>query len=263
MSVKAIGYAASVGKTSVNQDSFLCDNKKGVYGVFDGVGQSFRPEKGSELASVIFRNAAQELGSMERDDQLVAPWLCQTMQSAHDAVTSIGSSTTASLIVICDDFLDPNLLTLNVGDSRVYGFKRDQQRLYQITSDDSFAKDSRLDNVESQQDMTQSMEMMFRFRHVVSRALGVDSTGKKIQLGELVPSVYPLENFDAFLLTTDGVPDNLSSREILNTLLTPGVSPAEIPDLLINAALKRSEDLEHIRHKKDDITAVYVTIEHA
>lgn len=255
-------FGASIAKRDPNQDAYFAYPTQGMFGVFDGVGGSPNSQNASKEAVGIFFEAAKEFHSLERDKDLVGPWLCQKMIEAHDKILRMSGATTASVMVICEDVVESSIVILNVGDSRVYGFNKEKQLLKQLTIDDTgfgvgpeVAK--RLDEIEKAEDVTNSLEMPFRFRNVIGKALGEGS------ILPLRPVAFPLNDFDSFLLTTDGVHDNLSVREILNILLDPNLKNTEIADEVVEAALARSEDLQHVRSKRDDITAVYVTIERA
>lgn len=258
MRVTCNGYGASVGKVTPNRDAFFCNPIKGMFGVFDGVGDEYNTEKASREAARLFSNSADNLGSMDRDDQFVGPWLCEQTLANHGQIKfTYSAETTATVMVVCANIDEPNICVMNIGDSRIYGFNKGRGILSKLSVDDSFVLDyPHFDDVETKEQLSDSELAIFKnSRHIIQRAIG------GINLGEVETQSYPIENYGAFLLTTDGIHDNLTTKEILDILMTPNASEETIVNNLIQAARDRSNLLSHLRSKHDDCTAVYVTIE--
>lgn len=261
MNITCNAYGTSVGKETPNRDAFFCNPLKGFFGVFDGVGNLHNTEKASREAARIFSNAAQQLGSLERDDRYVKPWLCELMATAHGQIKftySVGphkAETTATVMVVCADKDEPNIAVVNVGDSRLYGFNRKNQTVSRLTRDDSVVQQyPHFDDVEHENELSPAELIIFtHMRRVISNAIGGPS------YTAVEAHSYPIEGYDGFLLTTDGVHDNLTTKEIGRIVFSSG-SEEETVKTLIESARNRSERLDHLRSKPDDITAVYVTI---
>lgn len=250
--------AKTLAKQEPNQDAWLLDYNRGVMAVFDGVGGSWQGQDASNKAKEAIQELAISLPAInERRFDEVGKLICETLLRVNNELieTNNGSQTTASVMVFCEDFKEGlGAVIVNIGDSRIYGWRNnDTQQLVQLTHDDSAFPDPRLDHVESRSEMTKSMEMAFRFRNVISRALGDKN------LGELKPMVVFAEDLDGFLLTTDGVHDNLSHTKLFDTLLS-GRFYISIADKIIGVAKEESQNTKNLRHKKDDMTAVVVPL---
>lgn len=248
-------FAASVGKTTPNQDAFVCETSKGLFGVFDGVGSVPNSDKASQLAAKAFSNAAKELKSLERDENIVGEWLKEVLLSANwDVKIHSGSQTTATIAVLCDDIVEPSVCVVNVGDSRLYGFNIKEQRLDKISKDDSLVlKYPKFDDVELECELSYEEYIYFRDqRNIITKVLGAGD------LSTVGVKFHPIEDLDGLLLTTDGIHDNLTSKEILEVLTNPNITESQKANVLVQKAKDRSNNLAHLRSKHDDITAVYV-----
>lgn len=244
-----------------NQDAWLLDYERGVMAVFDGVGGSWEGHEASGKAKTAIAELAISLPSInERRFSETGKLICDTLLRVNEELvtTGHGSQTTASVIVFCEDLLEGlGAVIVNVGDSRIYAWTNNgTQKLIQLTQDDSAFPDPRLDHVEVESQMTKSMEMAFRFRNVITKALGDKS------LTELTPTVVFTENLNGFLLTTDGVHDNLSHAKLFDTLLSGirGWVQISIADKIVGVAKTESDNLKNLRHKNDDITAVVIPL---
>lgn len=255
---------ATIGKREPNQDAWLLDYDRGVMAVFDGVGGSWQGQDASNKARMAIQELAISLPPInQRRFDEVGKLICETLHRVNHEliVNNNGSQTTASVMVFCEDLTEGlGAVIVNIGDSRIYAWRDNgTQQLIQLTHDDSAFPDPRLDHVESRSEMTNSMEMAFRFRNVISKALG-DST-----LGELKPVVVFAEDLNGFILTTDGVHDNLSHAKLFDTLLSAIQDTIEsfqisIAEQIVARAKKESEDTKNLRHKNDDITAIVVCL---
>ncbi len=254
--IRFLGRGATQGKNEANQDNFLyLAEPAGVFGVFDGVGGSRNGEGASNLTASTFEQESKNLVIIaDRSAEYTKLWLIDSMERANSWIKKMfEGSTTASVLTFFMDNNELKAAIINVGDSRVYGFNKEKELLQPLTNDDNWLPERRLDFVESKSDITKSMEAPFFMRNRITRAVGDG-------YGTLEVSFESASQFDGFLLTTDGIHDNLSHREITNILMNPELRPETIAQALIAAAVARSGDYEHIRKKRDDMTAIYVTV---
>lgn len=255
------GSGASIAKHDPNQDAFILNAVDGLFAVFDGVSGSEQGQVASNFAAETFSERCKELPPInKRKINPTREWVCSVLQSIHDEIllTESKSQTTASVIVICNH-PDEELagVIINVGDSRIYSWNIHEPRMIQLTKDDNAFPDRRLDHAQGKDEMTNSMSLAFRFRHVITRSIGHEN------LGDLVSNVVFLENLDGLLLTTDGVHDNLGFSKIFDTVLSCVRNPDGPSGALVitELAKEESENLQNWRSKKDDITAVFIEID--
>lgn len=145
------------------------------------------------------------------------------------------------------------------GDSRVYRLRDGGFQC--LTLDHSLRSHDRreatraqlsLDMAESADDLQGRDREAFRHRNVVASCLG-NRTSPEVDYQET-----SVMKGDIFVLTTDGVHDNLTYQEIGDTIETSGKK--EIAAKLVERARKRSLE-DHFRSKPDDITAAVMLIE--
>ncbi len=260
-----ISYAATSAKNNPNQDAYICDPGSGLFAVFDGVGGSNEGAAASNAIKEIFEKHNDERQKFgENYLQQTKAWFTEKLERAHIFIKqNFDGSTTASILVVCPRYPGSSRLEAiftNVGDSRIYAINKSSQQLILLTRDDTSFRDVRLDNIENRDEITQSMEVSFKFRNMISKAVG-DAGTPNLEIIETEVLSYALDNFDGLLLTTDGVHDNLSHREILNILMDPIASNNHtIANKIVEAAKNRAKDLGHVRHKEDDTTAVYIKL---
>jgi len=263
--------AASESHSERNEDAVLCDKERGIFGVFDGLGG----HQAGEVASSIARDCvAQRLRSIsenanaEEVEQTMIQALAETNEKIKDEElkdeTLRGMGTTATVVYLTKAG-DKNVAVVgHLGDSRAYVFSR-EKGLNQITLDDGIFRDlvedeesafllqKKISNAEIIEDLTPEEQTAFKSRNIVKAALGKGEPEIKIY-------TIPFEAGKSLILTSDGVHDNLTEREIQEIL-----EKFDEADLrarhLIEAAAARSRDQEHLRAKADDMSAVVVNAE--
>ncbi|MDE1154474.1 MAG: protein phosphatase 2C domain-containing protein [Acidobacteriaceae bacterium] len=213
-----------------NQDSFALDDALGLYVVCDGMGGAAGGEVASGLATQTFMaTARQELmlpggsGNVEwiRNAVLRATLAANRavrMRAEYDARYRGMGTTLVSAQVTGD-----HLTLVNVGDSRGYLVRGGTA--HQLTADHSYVAESvRLGMMTPLEASTSSMQS------VITRAIGVEE--------DVMPDLFeePLQEGDAFLLTTDGLTRHVPDTEIARILSTPHQSAMEGCRLLIEEA---------------------------
>ncbi|MEW6407674.1 MAG: PP2C family serine/threonine-protein phosphatase [Patescibacteria group bacterium] len=91
------------------------------------------------------------------------------------------------------------------------------------------------------------------FRHIVSgNALGIKDAEPHIV-------AYDVEAGDRYLVSSDGVHDNLTDEQIIQIMIKRG-RPEEIAKNLVLASKRISQDHKNPRAKEDDMTAIIVEV---
>ena len=198
-----VGSATHVGQLrKINQDAIVTEG--GIFGVADGMGG----HQGGEVASAV---AVEVLG---QGMPTATPAGFETAVNAanravyeqgqaRDDLAGMGTTLVAIAEVIVDD--EPNLVIVNVGDSRGY-LLRDRD-LVQITEDHSLVADL----VRAGRITAEEAEHHPR-RNIVTRVLGLDDTVRVDQF-----AVLPFEG-DRFLMCSDGLTNEVSAADITATL---------------------------------------------
>lgn len=255
-----------------NEDAVLAVPESGLFGVFDGMSI---PAGGERAASRARDALANELRyfplTVPRDEAERA--LAAALQKANQAVqeerqrdrwrSKIG--TTASVVFIRRDQEQRRYAAIgSAADSRVWVFHADGV-LEQATTDnvsaatpphrreDTHALQQRLNDVVKEDEMDPLERGMFYFRNAVRHEIGDESFNPVVSSRFLEPS-------DVILITSDGIHDNLTSKEIA-TILAKTSNVHESAEALIKAARERSRDEGHLRAKPDDMTAMIVEIQ--
>lgn len=202
-----------------NQDSFDIDQRAGVAMVADGIGGLSQGDKASQLARDFLM---ERLGGFDSQDpeavkQQMSQALIEASSKINSAVYKSGTTTTAVKFIKSSEGLVA--IIGHVGDSRAYLIRN--RKVFRMTEDDSTLTTSnlspeekkriqqKLDNIQSSQDIDNSEEARYwSQRHIITQFLGKEKTIK--------PHVYGInvKDRDMLLLTTDGVHDNLTGREI-------------------------------------------------
>ena len=254
-------------KGKPNQDAHFANAQRGIAGVLDGMGG----HKGGAEASKIGKSMETTL-------------LSKTPTSVEDAKENIrvafsmaqenilynarkpeleGMGTTGTIVQIVDNPDGTQTAVMgNVGDSRAYIFRGG--KLEAITIDDSSftmgkpyeeakATQARLSNIV----INNSAEAAeyFALRNRVGSALGSKDG--------ITPNIYTvnLHAGDKLILTTDGVHDNLTDRDIEAVMRIHTDPEAAVKRLTENAKTISEIGKEgYQRSKRDDITAVVVEI---
>lgn len=260
--------AASEKHPENNEDSFITLQRKGVYGVFDGMGGlSAGDEASAQAARTVSRYF--ETHTVTTNRILVEDMLVEAALEAHAAVRKdlfdVEAGTTAAFAQVYMSENEGVMLAsiLSSGDSRVYlmqagvlecltvdhnASRRDmgedfaaeqQRRLDEYTGTVGFA--------------SQNDEQAFGSRNEIGGALKSDDTTLDYDVNTF--EVFP---GDTLLFTTDGIHDNLTRTEIEAIMVS---IPGEVPvaQKLVARARERANE-NHRRSKKDDMTAVIVKI---
>lgn len=246
----------SSGKTDTgrtrknNEDSYLVDDDRGLYAVADGIGG----HEGGEVAS---RMAIEGLSQIIQERFSVSDAPAHGISAEGDAVKSalnhaftlvnktirqaaagnpalfhMGTTMTAIL------FREKTVYLAHVGDSRAYRLRSGV--LTQVSEDHTVVAEQMRAGL-----LTAEKARTTPYRHVITRALGIDT---EIAVDQGAIEVGP---GDTFLLCTDGLTEMVDDAEILRIL--SNAPPRESADLLVREA--------NARGGVDNITVVVVQIE--
>lgn len=246
------------GEDESNRDAILVNTEKNVYGVFDGVGH----ERGSAEAAT---RASEFIGEKISSDakyssvEEVQDDLKRVLEDVDRELGDIGS-TTASVAKIWKQGDEMFLVWANVGDSRVY-LLRDEEpnhQLIQISTDDSGTNNAlenkqitqqqaeKIDQATRKSVLTKEELALFNDRNVIWDSLGGGGQAT-IKSGDI-----RLKQGDRVALTTDGIHDNLTNADIVNSLIT------QQPEINLIESAHSYAVQGYDRSKRDDMSAVVI-----
>lgn len=241
---------ASLRHPERNEDAIYFDPKANLAMVLDGVGGGPSGERASRLALEIIKDHLSEL---KVGDSIEDAMLKAFYKATSKVATNLPGAGTTAVVAKIIEFGDRKRAVIgSVGDSRVYLLS--ENRLEQITEDDSLIppkSSKKLNNVTKEEELGDDA-VWFNQRNVITQCIGVPIDN---------PYFYTidLKNGDKLILTSDGVHDNLTSREIEHV----AVNSSNIAEDLVQRAKGRSavSKEENIRAKADDISAVVVEVD--
>lgn len=249
MQINFSGNSVGSEKYESNQDTFFIDDDNQACGVFDGVGGS---QAGGAAAVLAEGFVAEQIKKGKRN-------IAQILKdaSAEVAGTYRGSGTTAAVAIRAGNTIH----MAHAGDSRVWKLIEGRD-LLQMTLDHGanhgkgdpnvWRDQLRMSQIKREDELSPDIKHHFLVRNVITSCLGQTHTPPVIteRLADAKPG-------DKFLLTTDGIHDNLTHDEI-RTIIT-GASGEQAIDLLIEKAQERAREPlgpDNVRSKPDDMTAV-------
>lgn len=278
----------------VNEDTILIDRRRGLAGVFDGVGGVDAGEVASQMAAQVIRRVWKRIVQQQHPDQnarllmlhddldvqsLVHQLLEQTQAAISDegerrvkAAKKRGEEvgcpeTTAVVSVLCQR-LDQKGYVIgyaHVGDSRIY-LLRPGESLQRLTVDDGYATKKvheqaiteedalRIDQTTHAEQLTEAEREIFDKRYGITQSLG-HLHERKTSITIHTGQTMAYPG-DRVLLCSDGIHDNLTDAEIEAILRRS--ARTTVAHRLVQRALARSGET-HLRAKKDDMSAIIIT----
>lgn len=193
-----------------NEDSFYVNDKLGVYVLADGMGG----HDGGEIASNIVvqtlgKNLSISLQHRQENDieQIVNKALYEAneeiilLKKEHIELMNMG--TTVVLLVFFDDIAYYS----HLGDSRAYHYSKEEDKLIQLTTDDSLVMEMvKRGEISKDQVRTHSL------RNIVTRYLGMSD----LALHDIRHCDFGKR--DCIILCSDGLTNMIDERDILATL---------------------------------------------
>jgi protein phosphatase len=250
MKILSAGGTDPGKKRANNEDSFLLDDRLGLYAVADGIGGHEGGEIASRMAMETFTEVLPDLLTGEHltppfsltqdvDPKLSALRYSITLSNQkivnaaaqNPSLTGMGTTITSLLLSRDTAYL------AHVGDSRAYLFR--SGTLKQITADHSYvAEQIKAGRLTPEQARTNP------YRHVITRAVGID---REVAVDH---ATLALQKNDTFLLCTDGLTELVENGDIAAVLAR--TTPQAVVEELIRLANERGG--------VDNITVVVVTI---
>ena len=224
-----------------NEDAFLNSDEEGIYCVADGLGGHHGGEVASRLTVSLYRNNMKTL--RQRDEKWEANHFTKLLKTLnneiikhglhHPAVAGMG--TTFSGLVIENEKVG---WIVHTGDSRVYGFSQ-SKKLTQLTTDHTMAMEQVKKGV-----VTEEEAARHPYWDILTSCLGGE---------QLIPEVMEvdLDDYNSFLLCSDGLTNMLSFEEIETFIKTQWKTPETLGNQLVEQALEHGG--------VDNITVVIVS----
>lgn len=217
MEFKSFGFS-DVGKTHEhNEDSYLRNDKEGLFVVADGMGGHVSGEMASQLAvgsveEFVTRSRSEGIdfsGEYRKDLSTEQNRLLAATRAANRRIreeadrnpAKRGMGTTLIGVIL----EDTQLAVVNVGDSRLYRIRNGSMK--QVTDDHTLvAEQQRLGR------LTKDEARRHPQRHILTSALGI-SERPRIDLyrAKVIPN-------DLYLICSDGLNDMLDDEEILTII---------------------------------------------
>lgn len=281
---------AHEGHPERNEDALLIDRRRGLAGVFDGVGGSSAGAVASQLGARIMRQIWRRMLSqianhsdllLLNDEFTIQSLLQQLFEQAQAAISDEGErrakeadqvnysypSTTTVVAALCKQADEKGYVLgyAHVGDSRAY-LLRPGAPLQRLTVDDGYfllkveddtisEEDAlRIDQATDADQLSEAEREIFEKRNGITQSLG-HFTAKKTSITIHTAQTTILPG-DRILLCSDGIHDNLTDAEI-EVILRHGARTT-VARHLVQRALNRSRE-ECLRAKQDDISAIVTT----
>ncbi len=259
----------------INEDAHFVDPHNLAFGVFDGLGSLEQANFASALAAqIIQEELAKAPASLTYDSS--TELLYDAFMKANRAIMNIEidqtdqnrkSNHTATTAVAGRIFLgengNPYIAIAHSGDSRGYLLRNGE--LFYLTADHTLptirSEEARedlrrkFDALEDGAELSEYEYELFQDRYKITSSLGTENNPT------ISFATYDIQPGDTVILTTDGVHDNLSHREISEALVDQTDQGAvHAARHLVRLASERAQDRGHIRSKRDDTTALVVRI---
>jgi len=249
VTIESAGITDIGRRRNQNQDSLFIDDGMGLYVVADGMGGHRAGEVASKLVVETIRDylkknrsdgQVEDLAKVDPDLSKEARQLLASIhlsnrivhQAALDNEAYKGMGSTVSAVY----FTKKTFIVANVGDSLIYLIRDGKIELLSVPHT-LIAEQIELD--------PENAELLWGdFKHVLTRAMGVDTT-VKADINEV-----PFFKDDILVISSDG--------------LTDKASPEEIRELVYNQGSERAcqglVDLANSRGGDDNITAIVIKV---
>lgn len=255
-----------------NEDAYFTLQRNGVQvaGVFDGLGGHSGSERASRVAADVAGTFLEQTVEHSTVPEVAVETLRTAVRFANDGVAreagghyrSIATTAALASLHTHPETGQPYAALAWAGDSRVY-IIRNEEVLYSTLDDYTPPRSSNDDLPLSRRQVQDFLEtfadpeeyfdeandenrLAAKSRNYISNCLDGATTTLRVNT-----DTQPLQPGDRVLLVTDGISDNLTRDEIGQCATTRE---------LIQKALERSRDEEHLRAKPDDMTAIILDV---
>lgn len=189
-----------------NEDAVYADVRDRVAIVCDGMGGHAGGHVASELAVQVMSHALRQLKPSDwSDEDAIVEAMKQAVFGANDHILSRAKIDPelfdmGTTVVACA-FMSEQIITANVGDSRIYRIVGDT--IEQVSNDHSLVAERVRAGLLDPDSLEATM-----LANIITRALGMDQVTVDI-------TIEDLQVGDIYLLCTDGLCDMLSDQDIL------------------------------------------------
>ena len=235
MQLKFAGKSDVGKKRANNQDSFIINDRIGLFAVADGMGGHSGGEVASAVAVKTLEKVFQDKSGDIPAQMMAAVNLCNRtiFEQAEHNPNLHGMGTTLTAMLISDQWVNIG----HVGDSRCYVFRDGQ--LFQITEDHSHVYELLKAGLisESNAGMVQ--------KNVITRSVGYEAD---VQIDLMT---RPRVSGDRYLICSDGLSGMVSNLEIARVLQNFDV-PTAVANLI---------DLANIYGGEDNVSVILIEIQ--
>jgi protein phosphatase len=239
MKRKAWGVTDKGLKREGNQDSFLVEDRLGLFIVADGVGGHFGGEVASALAVETVREVVNHPRALEfRPKEVLAQAYEEASHRIYDRALQEPKLNGMGTTMVMSYVRDESIYIANVGDSRCYLYRR--PFLWQVTEDHSLINEQiRLGM------MTEEQARKLIGKNVITRSVGFER--------DVFPDLLEREVSpgDTFIFCSDGLSGMVPYNEICSIMNLNGVE--KTAGLLMQKAIDHGGD--------DNVTVVVVAFQ--
>ena len=223
------------------------DTKGGIYAVCDGMGGEENGGLASQIAVRVLSEFFEEIcksgasfeNAITRYAENANAKICEVMKSKNSG----RMGTTFALLYICDNFAYMS----NIGDSRIYLYKKPFMRKRQFTQ---ISKDhTQAEQLIAMGSITAEEAKTHPSRNKLTQHLGIFP--EEMIIEPYIPNPIKIEKGDTFLLCSDGLTDMLTDEEIAD-ILEVARDPATAANQMIASALHSGG--------RDNVTVVLVRV---
>jgi protein phosphatase len=236
MKRKAWGVTDKGLKREGNQDSFLVEDRLGLFIVADGVGGHFGGEVASALAVETVREVVNHPRATEfRPKEVLAQAYEEASHRIYDRALQEPKLNGMGTTMVMSYVRDNSIYIANVGDSRAYLYRRPY--LWQVTEDHSLINEQiRLGM------MTEEQARKLIGKNVITRSVGFER--------DVFPDLLEREisSGDTFIFCSDGLSGMVPDNEMCSILNLNTIEKAA--SLLMQKAIDHGGD--------DNVTVVVV-----
>ena len=211
---------------SNNEDRFYFDAGRGILLVVDGIGGHAAGEKAAEIAVEMMRSR------LERETGTAGDRMREAITVANNEIFRLARTNPEwhgmACVLTAAVVEDGSAVVGHVGDSRLYKIRRG--KIQKVTHDHSPVGER-----EDNKDLSEADAMRHPRRNEVYRDVGTEEhTPDDPEFIEVIR--IPVEEDCALLLCSDGLSDQVTSREILRTVARHAGNPEGAIEELIAAA---------------------------
>lgn len=249
LKIESAGISDIGRRRKQNEDSMFLDDRMGLYVVADGMGGHNAGEVASKLVvetiqDYIRQNQSEDLivepvgrdANLSKEARLLLAGIQLSNRIVHQAALSNeayrGMGSTVSAVY----FTENTFIVANVGDSLIY--------LIRDGEIEQLAVPHTLIAEQTQRDPENAELLWSDFKHVLTRAMGVDEK-VKADISEV-----PVLKNDILVICSDGLTDKASAEEILELAY----------NRRSDKACKSLVDLANARGGDDNITAIVLKV---